>query len=114
MDGSDEKNCGLITIPTTYHKVAPPTYRSEFDISLRIRIHSILGLSDVNSYMHVNFMTQLRWRDPRLSYKNLKEDRGDAFHVYQNRVIDAKAKEIWYPRITFLNTDKRATTKVTT
>ena len=98
----------MITIPTTYHKGSPPSYTTEFDISLGIRIYSILELSDLASEMAVKFMITMRWRDPRLSYNNLREDR------HRNRVIDVKATEIWYPRIIFLNTDKRAKTKVTT
>ena len=111
-DGSDEKNCGLITIPSTYHKGAPPSYTTAFDISLRIRIYSILELSDVTSDMRVKFMTQMRWRDPRLSYNNLREDKNDSFDKFKNRVTDEQAKDIWYPRIIFLNTDKRIMTKV--
>ena len=113
-DGSDEKDCGLISISTTYHKGAPPSYTKAFEISLRIRIYSILELSDSASEMRVKFLAQMRWRDPRLSYNNLREDRGDDFHLYRNRVTDVKAGEIWYPRIIFLNTDKRVMTKVIT
>ena len=111
-DGSDERNCDLISIPSTYHKGAPPSHTTPFDISLRIRIFSILELSDANSEMRVKFVTQMRWRDPRLSYNNLKEDKNDSFHKFKNRVTDEQAKDIWYPRIIFLNTDKRIMTKV--
>ena len=62
--------------------------------------------------MRVKFVAQMRWRDPRLSYNNLKEDKNDSFHKFKNRVTDEQAKDIWYPRIIFLNTDKRIMTKV--
>ena len=63
--------------------------------------------------MKVQFLTQMRWRDPRLSYKNLREDKGDTFHLFRNRVSNEVAEEIRYPKIIFLNTDKRTKIKVT-
>ena len=113
-DGSDEKDCDLITIPSNYHKSTPPSYTTAFDILLGVRIYSILELSEVTSHMHVKFVTQMRWKDHRLSYKNLREDREGDFYLVRNTVSVAMAEEIWYPRIIFLNTDKRAMTKVPT
>ena len=46
------------------------------------------------------------WRDPRVSFWNLKEG------ILLNIASEEEASALWYPRIVFLNTEDQLQTKV--
>ena len=74
---------------------------------MAVKIYKVLELSEVNSFMTVQFKLRLKWYDPRLTYFNLKLDK------ISNKATNKKAERIWQPRIIFKNTEAVERTKVT-
>ena len=50
------------------------------------------GIFEVQQFVN------LSWRDPRIQYHNLQEDRT------RNSLLEAEKADIWIPTVTFLNT----------
>ena len=105
-DGSDEEDCEMIQVDPSYRKAAPPYQNKYFKISVGIYVFKVLELSEVNSIMAVQFQLELNWTDPRLLFRNLKDD------STSNRVTHSKAERIWHPHLLLLNTERREETKV--
>ena len=66
---------------------------------------NILDVSEVNSYLEVQFHLEMTWRDPRLSFWNLKE--GSLMNIASKE----EAGAIWYPQVVFMNTKEKHRTK---
>jgi len=90
------------------HVPPPPLDTASFNkstITLGIDIMNILDVSEVNSYLEVQFCLEMIWRDPRLSFWNLKEG------SLMNIASYDEAGEIWYPQVVFANTKEKLMTK---
>lgn len=74
-------------------------------ITLGVDIINILDVSEVDSYLEVQFRLEIIWRDPRLSFWNLKE--GSLINI----ASDVEAGEIWHPPVIFKNTKEKLMTK---
>ena len=96
----------MIQVPPSYRRAAPPYHNTKFKISVGIYVFKVLELSEVHSFMAVQFRLELNWTDPRLLFLNLKDDQTS------NRVTHNKAERIWHPHLILLNTEKREETKV--
>ena len=68
-------------------------------ITLGVNIVNILDVSEVNSFVKVQFQLEIVWRDPRVSFWNLKE--GKRINILSKE----EAHEVWLPEIVFLNTE---------
>ena len=66
---------------------------------------NILRVSEVNSYLEVKFCLEMTWREPRLSFWNLKEG------SLKNIASDVEVGKIWYPQVVFVNTKEKLKTK---
>ena len=76
-DQSDEQNCRLIDIPRSYRADIPPlstTENTSLPISLGVVLESI-DIHTADMRMHVNINLTMSWRDNRVQYRNLNEDR---------------------------------------
>ena len=70
-----EKDCQQLTLPEGYKGEKFPILDSREPLELFVNI-SILSFPDIDtleSTYLVDFVISLRWLDPRLTYKNLKE-----------------------------------------
>ena len=66
----------------------------------------MLDLIEVDSVMTVIFKLTLRWRDSRVTFRNLKDK------SFLNMVGRDDASKIWYPRVIFYNTRNMEETQV--
>ena len=67
---------------------------------------NILDVSEVNSFVKVQFQLEIVWRDPRVSFWNLKE--GNRINILSKE----EGRELWLPEIVFLNTEDLEGTEV--
>ena len=66
----------------------------------------VLSLEEVTSTMKLQYKLKLSWHDPRVTFLNLKKD------TYLNSLTNEDANKVWYPKITFYNTDEMEETEV--
>ena len=83
-----------------------PSRRKKSDITLHVDIEDILEVSEVHSFIKIQYRLHTVWRDPRVSFWNLKKGR------LVNIASEEEAGSLWYPRIVFLNTEEQLQTKV--
>ena len=74
--------------------------RSKSAVTLDVDLWSISNIRENEETFKVKFKLDMKWKDSRLSYINLKED------VYTNIVSPEEADKIWLsPPVMFLNTE---------
>ena len=66
----------------------------------------VLSLEEVASIMKLQYMLRLAWHDPRVTFMNLKKD------THMNSLTNEDASHVWYPKVTFYNTDEMEETEV--
>ena len=54
----------------------------------------------------MQFVLSMKWFDPRLRFKNLKED------LSLNNFLPVESQTIWVPELIFSNTEEKPSTKV--
>lgn len=110
-DRSDETDCKTIIVEDSYQSHAPPppldtTAANKSVITVGVNIVNILDVSEVNSFVKVQFQLEVVWRDPRVSFWNLKE--GNRINILSKE----EGHELWLPEIVFLNTEDLEGTEV--
>ncbi|XP_023336040.1 uncharacterized protein LOC111707216 [Eurytemora carolleeae] len=98
-DRTDEENCDLLLIPEEYRGEKFPVQQSREPIKLYVNI-SIIAFPEVNTlelnYL-VDFVLSMRWNDPRLNYRNLKQ-------LYDLNALPMNIMEkMWTPQLGFPN-----------
>ena len=79
---------------------AKTNLRSKSAIPLDVDLWSISNIRENEETFKVKFKLDMKWKDSRLKFINLKED------VYTNIVPPEEADKIWLPPpVMFLNTD---------
>ena len=109
MDASDELNCHKISVPESYlyeTPIPPEDGKLLADVFLSIEIFKVLELVETESEMSMQYRMTLKWKDPRIAFRNLKED------TFLNVLGEDDAKKIWYPKVVFHNTKNMEETKV--
>ena len=56
--------------------------------------------------MKLQYKLQLAWHDPRVTFMNLKKD------IHMNSLTNEDVNHVWYPKVTFYNTDEMEETEV--
>ena len=56
-------------------------------------------------YFSLKFNVWVQWKDIRLSYQNLRESR------FKNELSEEKIKKLWKPRLEFVNSQSKHTTR---
>ncbi|XP_045110701.1 uncharacterized protein LOC123504331 [Portunus trituberculatus] len=100
LDQSDEAECSLVAVPPGYRSIIPPSHivHSEpLPIEFLLKIISFPTIATQEQIFKATLHLSLRWRDNRLDYHNLKEDR--TLNLLSH---DAVAR-IWKPRVFFTN-----------
>ena len=98
-DKTDEKDCQQLTLPADYKGEKFPILDSREPLELFVNI-SILSFPDINtleSTYLVDFVISMRWLDPRLTYKNLKEI------YYLNAIPFQVVQNMWIPEMSLPN-----------
>ncbi|KAK8401438.1 hypothetical protein O3P69_002897 [Scylla paramamosain] len=99
-DQSDEHQCSLVDVPQDYQNNIPPqptVLNQSLAIHFTINIISFPSVATQDLTFVTTFQLLLRWRDPRLSYLNLKTDRT------LNMLSEDNKRRIWTPRVFFSN-----------
>ena len=92
-DGSDEMNCRLIHMPTSYMKAQDPPVLSPDGINAiytQVQITHVHKIDTINMLVTLTTSTRMRWNDPRLSFLNPRIDR-------KNFVSEQISKKMWLP-----------------
>ena len=97
-DGSDENYCNLFSLSSGYNPAMPPSKSAEaFDIHMFININQILKLDLQENTYEVKFYLQMVWRDRRVKFNNLLNNRKMKFLSVED------AKKLWSPQVLFRN-----------
>ena len=102
-------NCHKIAVSESYlnEVPAPPDDGKDLaDVLLSIDVIRVLELEEVKSEMSLQYRMTLRWKDPRVAFRNLKEN------TFLNTVGNDDAAKIWYPQVVLYNTEDMQETKV--
>ena len=108
-DRSDEAACDIIWVDDSYltYYPAPPIKGegNKSEIFLSVALKSVLDIKEVESTINVQFVLSLKWKDPRIIYRNLKEEN------FLNQINLGEFENIWRPVVVFYNTEHRDKTK---
>ena len=107
-DVSDEKNCKIVILDEkSYLKDKPPPPLGGLDIvdvKIRMELYNILEISEVTSVFRTQYKLFMEWKDPRITFWNLKND------TTLNIMTSSEKESIWMPTLMFFNTDKKSRT----
>ncbi len=105
-DESDEEDCKVAFIPTSYKKGVPPKRPKEGQktpVSLDIQVDKVISMKELGMEFRVKIVLKMRWRDPRILFRNLKENT-------MRNVVKDSVDDLWLPELLFENTDTREQT----
>ena len=94
VDGSDEKDCKIITRNIGYDRKYPSKKNNTVFISLTV--NDIVDINELHMSYHVNIEIILKWFDSRIIFRNLKPKR------QENQLDSFEIGELWTPEIYFL------------
>ena len=109
-DKSDEENCQLILLESSYiGDYEPVTVDENYEIekvsvNVSVEVLDILQLSEIEGLFIVSFKLFMTWFDPRIIYTNLKMDRD------LNKLTRVEKETIWKPVVVFDNTKSKEIT----
>ncbi|XP_068220245.1 uncharacterized protein [Palaemon carinicauda] len=99
-DQSDEARCSLVDVPSGYRTTIPPpppAGANSLPILFYINIISFPSIETEDLTFMTTLELKLRWKDTRLKYRNLKDDRS------LNVLSQSSVAGIWKPRVFFSN-----------
>ncbi|XP_042218234.1 uncharacterized protein LOC121863580 [Homarus americanus] len=99
-DQSDEAQCSVVDVPKGYRNTIPPPPISEgnpLSINLLIDLISFPSIVTQELTFDTTLALNLRWKDVRLNYLNLHDDR--TLNLLSNEAVG----NIWTPRVFFSN-----------
>ena len=108
-DKSDEIYCNMVEIDESYLRdmPAPPKVKaSQSEIKVSVDILALQEISEVESFLALQFDFHMTWYDSRIFLNNLKEDSN------LNTVNSEDKASIWIPEVTFYNTLNKDESKV--
>ena len=106
-DLSDELECNIVQLGTSYRKGSPPEIVGDGKVlvSLDVHVDNVISMQELDLEYSAKLVLKMLWKDPRLSFNNLRDEDND-------NSIKGKLKEIWYPELIFLNTNTEELTVV--
>ncbi len=108
LDGSDEQDCGLVYVDSSYVKdYSPPSDNAEekFKISLAVSVYNFLKLFETDFLSAMQFQLHLSWTDGRVNFNHLTHD------LQRNILTEEEKASIWIPVIVFYNTQEKLLSK---
>ena len=106
LDQSDETDCDIIVATSSYKKDMNPPPMAQEDkakIIVSIELNEFLGIDEIAQSFHLSYELTSRWKDPRLTYHNLKKNEN------QNVLTKQEQSSIWTPTLILMNTKARET-----
>ena len=106
-DKSDEVDCRLLVLESTYNKKVPPiipTGGNNFDktqVAISISILKIVSMEEVQHKIDLQFEITLEWKENRAIYHNLKKE------TSLNAMTDNDIETLWLPYVIYANTDMK-------
>ena len=97
-DFSDENECYLVQLPSSYRSGRPPeslTKGEPTKLASTVRILRFHDINDVRRSVSLEFMLIITWKDTRLNFFNLKETRE------WNKLAKSEMESIWRPELEF-------------
>ena len=97
-DGSDEKNCKIMSIEEEkYQNIFPPVSNgTKTEVFVRMDILSITNIDEMAMTFTSKLGLSIQWRDQRITFNNLNSN--------GNFLIDSQLDQIWLPPLIFSNT----------
>ena len=99
-DDSDESGCSIVDFPPGYKNIIPPPSEDPEEplpILFPVNIIAFPSIKTQELIFESTLQIKLRWRDSRLNFKNLKEDKT------LNLLSRQSAENIWKPIVFFQN-----------
>ena len=75
-------------------------------INVSLNLLKMVEIEETDNTIDLQFEITLEWRDPRITYNNLKKD------IFYNALTEDETKMIWLPVLTYVNTDQKETTRL--
>ena len=97
LDGSDEKNCTLMTLKDGYNKKYPSEGSNRVSISMHI--YDLLDIKELEMKYKIFLKVEMRWYDSRILFRNLKSKSKN------NQLSFEEIKKIWTPALCFSNSE---------
>ena len=90
-DGSDESHCSFVYLPSSYRKLRPPIAKNKFfPVTTQINVKNIDFIDTVNMKIGVTIDMKLTWKDNRLYFTNLVDERKN---IIPKETVDS----LWNP-----------------
>ena len=98
MDGSDERNCRIMTLQEEYDKKYPGTKNTT--VTVAMHIYEIANIDELEMAYTVHLKITMLWYDPRITFHNLKISKDE------NILNTEEIGKIWSPQLKFYNSDE--------
>ena len=97
IDGSDEKDCEIMSLEDGYDKKFPPV--PNIRVGLYVKLYNILEIQELEEKYTTKVKIELTWSDSRISFRNLKlDDNADMLNKDE-------ISQIWTPNLLFLGSN---------
>lgn len=90
-DWSDERNCGIVLVPTGYLRSLPPSPSLVIDVNVFL---DVIEVNLVGMRLVLDLSLELSWYDPHVTYRNLRPD-------HCTNIVSTKEGEcpLWQPSL---------------
>ena len=103
-DKSDESSCSIVFIdPSNYRKYYSPTpddLNKMLEVKVNMNLFAIEKIMEIDMTFETKFTLTLEWKDHRLTYYNLKEEKEANIISMDDR------NKMWIPPLVFNNTNE--------
>ena len=96
IDGSDEKDCKVMTLEDSYDKKYPSAPNTL--VGIYIKLFDIIDIKELEMKYTAHLKVESRWYDSRIKFRNLKLDRS-------NLLVKNEIDQIWTPQLLFLGSN---------
>ena len=96
-DQSDEVDCDLFSTKGLHKIKTHPPPGDKVVVNVSLHVKNIIAINELSMEFKMRLKVSLKWNDPRLIFKNLKDNEHD------NSVMLEHAKGIWLPTLLFDN-----------
>ena len=106
-DESDEENCKVLVLKSTYNKKVPPIVPKgggQFEktiVEISISLLKVVSMEEVQHKIDLQFEITLEWKENRAVYHNLK------LETSLNALTDGDVYSLWLPYVIYANTDMK-------
>ena len=97
IDGSDEKECKIMTLSKGYDRKNPPEKNTTILVS--IKVYDIIDINELDMSYTIYFQVTMKWFDSRIIFRNLKAT------DYENQLEYFEFDEIWIPNLYIINSN---------